>query len=148
MANICCQFQAREKGISLTVEVDLHPRLTTNARQVRDHNIVELGPLATSDDPGGDLNAFVDRAKMSQVIHNLVSNGLKFTPPGGRVSVSVSLENEYGAHNSNANQQDSRFPLHEGTYRRSLAHQVVRVTVRDTGVGLSQVLKGRGIFLI
>eukprot|EP01042_Synura_sphagnicola_P002413 gene2414-2896_t len=66
-------FTAREKGISLTVEVDLHPRLTTNARQVRDRNVRELGPLAAS-----------------------------------------------------------------GTYRRSLAHQVVKVTVRDTGVGLSQ----------
>ena len=33
---------------------------------------------------------YVDKFKMDQVIRNLISNALKFTPTGGSVSVTVS----------------------------------------------------------
>ena len=66
----------------------------------------------------GEVKAYVDRAKMSQVIHNLVSNGLKFTPPGGRVTVQVTLQ--------------------EGTPSSSAT--CAKITVTDSGVGLSQVM--------
>lgn len=34
---------------------------------------------------------YVDKFKMDQVIRNLISNALKFTPSGGSVSVTVSF---------------------------------------------------------
>ncbi|MHB8585489.1 MAG: sensor histidine kinase [Thermoplasmatota archaeon] len=42
--------------------------------------------------PGGPLVAYVDRARTMQVLHNLISNALRFTPPGGRVIVSFERE--------------------------------------------------------
>ncbi len=38
-----------------------------------------------------DLCIFVDTNKIAQVVRNLVSNGLKFTPNGGTVDVTVSV---------------------------------------------------------
>jgi signal transduction histidine kinase len=49
-----------------------------------------------------------DRSRLEQIINNLVSNALKFTPPGGSVQVSVARE---GAH--------------------------ARIEVRDTGKGIA-----------
>jgi len=75
---------------------------------------------------GGEVKAYVDRAKMSQVIHNLVSNGLKFTPPGGHVSVIVTLENESMSQLGYADDPSPSNPW-------------VKISVTDAGVGLSQV---------
>jgi len=72
------------------------------------------------------VKAYVDRAKMSQVIHNLVSNGLKFTPPGGHVSVIVTLENESMSQLGYADDPSPSNPW-------------VKISVTDAGVGLSQV---------
>ena len=54
-----------------------------------------------------------DASKLSQVIRNLVSNAIKFTPVGGIVTISA-----YG--------KDDRGP-------------VLCVTVKDTGVGIAKV---------
>jgi len=68
-----------------------------------------------------DLTLKTDGNMLTTVVRNLVSNAIKFTPEGGRVSVTGSL--------------DSRDTLH--------------VTVRDTGVGiepetLARLLAGNG----
>lgn len=40
------------------------------------------------------LSVELDEAKVEQIVNNLLSNALKFTPPGGRVSLSVSSQDE------------------------------------------------------
>jgi len=65
----------------------------------------------------GEVMAYLDRAKMSQVIYNLVSNGLKFTPPGGSVTVEATLE----------------------IRDQSSSSVYAKIAVTDTGVGLSKV---------
>jgi len=89
-------------------------------------------------DCGGDVMVYVDRNKMSQVIHNLVSNGLKFTPPGGSVSVTVTVERGEqiaasagvtGGIGSNSSLSDLA----------RLHTPFVKVAVMDTGPGLTQV---------
>lgn len=66
--------------------------------------------------PPQPLYVEVDINKFQQVVNNLVSNALKFTPDGGRISVSVALE----------------------------AGQAI-VTVADTGIGIPQTLQA-GLF--
>eukprot|EP01042_Synura_sphagnicola_P036901 gene36901-biopygen34592 len=114
----------------LTTEIDLGPRLLIRtSHEAGPINVLEMRPengipLETSG--GGDVKAFVDRAKMSQVIHNLVSNGLKFTPSGGHVSVTVTLENE------------SMSPLGYADDPSPSNSAWVKISVTDVGVGLSQ----------
>ena len=82
--------------------------------------------------PGDDVMVYVDRNKMSQVIHNLVSNGLKFTPPGGSVTVTVTLENGQRSARGDAtsNAEGSSSPVDT---------LLIKIVVTNTGVGLSQV---------
>ena len=82
---------------------------------------------------GDDVIIYVDRNKMSQVIHNLVSNGLKFTPPGGNVTVTVTLENGQRSPSGGAtsNAEGSPSPVDP---------LLIKIQVTDTGVGLSQVM--------
>eukprot|EP01042_Synura_sphagnicola_P001843 gene1843-biopygen1985 len=106
------QAQAREKGVMLTTEIAFDPRLLMR----------------------------VDRAKMSQVVYNLVSNGLKFTPSGGRVSVTVTLEEEPPSPRGNVYTSTPLRAIHESTPGSPSAAGplYVKITVTDTGAGLSQ----------
>jgi signal transduction histidine kinase len=71
----------------------------------------EKGLTLARDDMPADLPRVVraDRAKLRRVIVNLLSNALKFTPKGGRVSVRVEAEGERAA----------------------------RIAITDTGVGIA-----------
>ena len=63
-----------------------------------------------------DVSLVLDKGKIGQVIHNLVSNALKFTPKGGRVTIAAKLVQAEGA--------DERELL---------------VEVADSGAGISKV---------
>ena len=63
----------------------------------------------------------VDANKIAQVIRNLVSNGLKFTPPGGKVVVNVST----------MDQQTENFVSY---------CKLLKLSVTDSGAGISEVL--------
>ncbi len=73
-----------------------------------------LGPLAADKDisltRGNGANGviFADAAKFRQILYNLLSNALKFTPEGGRVTIDAMLQGD-----------------------------AVRVTVTDTGPGVA-----------
>ena len=65
-----------------------------------------------------------DKNKFSQVIRNLTSNALKFSPPGSSVTIKVYLMNRH--HN-------------EDTVGFPLTCQRLRIDVIDSGVGISEV---------
>ena len=58
--------------------------------------------------PDNPIVVEVDLARLTQVLTNLLNNAAKFTPPGGRVALSASLD-----------------------------QRKVRIAVRDTGIGIS-----------
>ncbi len=62
----------------------------------------------TADVAGQDGRAIADRQKLEQVLNNLVSNALKFTPRDGRITVEVRVDGKF-----------------------------VRIAVRDTGLGIA-----------
>ncbi len=55
------------------------------------------------------IRIFADRLRIKQILYNLLSNALKFTPAGGRVSIEVQVEGAF-----------------------------VQISVRDTGVGIAK----------
>ena len=138
----------------LTTEIAFDPRLRVRSRNdVAVENDVETRPeKGIPVKTCRDVKAFVDRAKMSQVIHNLVSNGLKFTPSGGHVSVTVTVEEEPPFPRENVytstllpvrvkNESASGSPIVAGPV-------FVKITVKDTGAGLSQVKSFKAYYLI
>ena len=72
---------------------------------------------------------YVDVNRISQVMRNLLSNAFKFTPKGGKVTVTAShiydiieLTENNDSNNNDANNQ-----------------QLLRIEVKDTGAGISKV---------
>ncbi|MBI5366880.1 MAG: GAF domain-containing protein [Planctomycetes bacterium] len=85
-----------------------------------------LNLTCTVDDEVGVIVG--DSAKLKQVVYNLVSNAVKFTPNGGAIAVSASpLEKTEG--------QFEEF--------RSTGKKYVRVDVKDTGIGVSEANRKR-----
>ena len=58
--------------------------------------VAEAGVVLGVDVPDVLPRLLADRRKIRQVLLNLVSNAIKFTPPGGEVTVSAKLEREGG----------------------------------------------------
>ena len=66
------------------------------------------------------INICIDENKLNQVIRNFISNGLKFTPGGGKVEVLVDVVD------NSSTLDDSNNSL--------------RVRVMDSGAGISKVV--------
>ncbi|UCH93548.1 MAG: hypothetical protein JSV88_25205, partial [Candidatus Aminicenantes bacterium] len=67
----------------------------------------------------GEIPLYFDAGKMEEVMYNLLINAIKFTPPGGKISVSVIV---------GKSQQDQAKEEVDFVY----------ISVRDTGPGISQ----------
>lgn len=65
--------------------------------------------------PEKTLTLYIDPEKLEKIMVNLLSNAIKFTPPGGRVSVSV-----------------NKHPARDETYPEGS----VEIVVSDTGIGI------------
>jgi signal transduction histidine kinase len=75
-------------------------------------------------DPGGAPRVLADREKLRQVLFNLVSNAIKFTPEGGKVLLSVGSGSLVRDEDLDG---DERAPGHRG----------VRIRVADSGIGIA-----------
>jgi signal transduction histidine kinase/CheY-like chemotaxis protein/AraC-like DNA-binding protein len=66
-----------------------------------------------------EIPLYFDAPKLEEVMYNLLINSIKFTPPGGKISVSVSVG------------QDRQDQAKEEV-------DFVYISIRDTGIGISQ----------
>ena len=79
-----------------------------------------MSAAVENEDELRDISIYADANKIAQVIRNLVSNGLKFTPHGGRVEVILSVEEN-------------------GKDAMDVTCKLLVISVKDTGAGISQV---------
>jgi signal transduction histidine kinase len=78
-----------------------------------------------------DINIEADERKFKQIMFNLLSNALKFTPDGGSVQVTACLSNNVGA---------TRWVVQEegrGT-ASPLQTNFIEISVADTGIGIKE----------
>jgi signal transduction histidine kinase/AraC-like DNA-binding protein/streptogramin lyase len=68
------------------------------------------------------LDTLFDRDKMEKIMFNLLSNAFKFTPPGGRITVTIVR----GGQLKNRSTEESGLPL-----------SPITINVEDTGIGIS-----------
>lgn len=69
---------------------------------------------------GHPIEAYVDREKLEEIVANLISNAVKFTPRGGDVTVGATIPVESPT----------------GTDSPSRTSRTVRIFVKDTGIGI------------
>ena len=93
--------------------VDLREAVNRVVEICRD-DIADKQLLLMVDLPARACFARADSARLQQVLWNLLKNGIKFTPPGGKI-----------------------------TLRGSCDDQVVRVEVTDTGIGIDEACLGK-----
>jgi hypothetical protein len=87
------QVQAREKGVCLRLAVErrksLRPTLVASSHMFGHHDYSTVSSAAR-EDPQELMTSLVvngDRLKLEQVARNLISNALKFTPTGRKITV-------------------------------------------------------------
>jgi signal transduction histidine kinase len=84
------QLESRQSTVEF---VPVSPeQVLLNVMEAMRPSYVDRGVSLVLDLPGDIPHVLGDRLRLESVFTNLLSNGLKFTPPGGQVKVSVCLE--------------------------------------------------------
>lgn len=91
-------------------------------------------PEAVEDTRLKDSWVDIDIRKMSQVMRNLMSNALKFTPSGSSVTVAMRIVEQPFSTEKDVSLLDTLFPRRQTNY--SSSNPWLEISVRDEGVGI------------
>ena len=94
-------------------------------------------PLTISIDEGVPKSVPFDAQRVKQVLNNLISNSLKFTQPGGAVSIAAFIHNPGTPVNTSAHKIKTQFADHLPEDRFATLPQSLVVAVSDSGVGIA-----------
>jgi two-component system phosphate regulon sensor histidine kinase PhoR len=100
------------------------PELIRNSIEELELTAEDNGITIVADIPGNFPRVYADGTRIQQVLRNLISNALRFTPSGGSVTISASVIEDT--------------TTIEGEARKSFA-----VQVRDTGSGIAPEYRER-----
>ena len=106
------KMELEPEELSLKKDV-LEPALTLLQEKALKHNI----SLSLDVEPQADLNILADAKKLKQIMFNLLTNAVKFTPEGG--SVEISAKRSQGAQAGGPE-----------------AGNFIEISVKDSGIGI------------
>lgn len=88
-------------------------------------------------EPSADIKLEADKKKFGQILFNLLSNALKFTPDGGSVRVSARRvgSSEFGVGSEGKESSESAGGNEEKIYSQ-LHGDFLEISVEDTGIGI------------
>lgn len=124
------RFDIMPELLSLTDHADDAVRFMTMEAERRQVTLESVGP--------DDVEAFADAKAVRQIALNLISNGLKFTPAGGRVEVAA-LEVEGGSVFSVSDTGEGISPEELSRLSRAFEQGEAGKTQKGAGLGLSVV---------
>jgi PAS domain S-box-containing protein len=109
-----------------------------------EHQASQKGLALEAKFPSGVPDLWVDERRIRQVLINLLNNAVKFTPPGGRITLAVShlpppLASTAGEGISRVRvyRQPQETKEHFLQTENIPLSDFVRITVQDTGIGIS-----------
>ena len=126
-------------------------REVTSLRDIIDNAIEELELMATDngvsvavDMPADFPRVYVDPVRLQQVLRNLISNSLRFTPAGGSVQIATSTvckerEEEVGETGETKDAGETGETGETGDMGEAEDEEVrlLKLEVRDTGIGIA-----------
>jgi len=116
----------------------LNISMTMLREKAMKHNI----NLRLQIEPDADLEIEADERKLKQIMFNLLSNALKFTPDGGSVSVQARLVNSeqylkaVNSEQDTVNSNKEKKELFTKYYSLTTDRNFIEISVEDTGIGI------------
>ncbi len=102
---------------------------------------------STVSDYFSTINVSVDVNRFGQVVRNIISNALKFTPSGGMISISTTEICAKGGQDLTASSNGLGNDIEANVPETSLSssinrtdQQYIRIDISDTGPGITQVV--------
>ena len=111
-------------------DIALNKILENSIRMIKEKTIKRDIKISTSFD-GIPKKIKADKRSLKQIIYNLLSNSIKFTPKGGKIELSARLTDRSSL---SANEDLKRF-LDNGAKNRS---KFIQVCIKDSGIGIEQ----------
>ncbi len=116
-------------------DVDLRTLLKTSLTMVKE-KAMKHGIKMTTHTNGIPATIRADERKLKQILYNLISNAVKFTPDGGQVTLTADLVDTAGLMARGIDPISAETSEILSSQGASYPEKVVQILVQDTGIGI------------